>query len=128
MATISNADRQEVVSAVLTFNLADFVAGNDGVIKLPQGAIVTSAGLAVSTAVAGDAGVTLAVSGGGVTLGATSATATGYTAASIDGTAVAAGGTSIAVTMAGDNATATAGEASVVVQYVVKGRAAFSED
>lgn len=124
---ISNAGRQEKIAAVLTFKLADFVAGEDGEIKLPEGAIVTSAGLAVSTAVAGDVGVTLAVSGGGITLGATSCTAADYTAATVDGSKVAAGGETVAVTMAGNDGTATAGEASVIVEYVVQGRAAFSE-
>lgn len=124
---ISNAGRQEVIAAVLTFDTADFVAGEDGTIQLPEGAVVVSAGLAVTEAVAGDAGATLAISGGGITLAATAATSAAYTAATVDGSVVGAGGATVAVTMAGDDGTATAGKANVIVQYVVEGRAAFSE-
>ncbi len=127
MAIVKNAGRQEVISAVQKIDGATLgAAAANEAIDLPEGAIVVGGTLNVTEAFTGGADITLAVSGGGVSLGATDAdTGTSQNDLTVDGSVVAAGGTAISVTNAGT--TPTGGTAYLIVQYVVEGRAAFSE-
>lgn len=130
MATKKNAGRQEVISAVLTLDAADLDAnGVVGAVDLPEGATVVSGLVNVVTAVAGaGAGATVALSGGGVTLAATDVDAgTSSNTVTVDGSVVGSGGTTVNVTLAGGTGAATAGKVNVIIDYVVEGRAAFSE-
>jgi len=127
MAIVKNPGRQEVICAVQKIDGATLgaAAANEAV-DLPEGAIVVGGYLNVTEAFTGGADITLAVSGGGVTLTATDAdTGTSSNGLTVDGSVVGAGGDVISVTNAGT--TPTGGTAYLVVEYVVEGRAAFSE-
>jgi hypothetical protein len=128
MATIvKNPGRQEMISAVQKINGATLgAAGLAEAIQLPEGAMVVSAQLKVTEAFTGGADITLALSGCGVTLGATDADAAAINAdATITAVRVGAGGDTVDVTSAGT--TPTGGTAYVIVNYVVDNRACFSE-
>lgn len=128
MATITkNVGRQEVIAAYVNIDGASLgAAGLAEAIDLPEGAIVVGGNLHVTTAFTGGADITLAVSGGGVSLTATDADAgTSSNALTLTGAAVAAGGDTVDITSAGT--TPTGGAAVLEVQYIVTGRAAFSE-
>jgi len=130
MANKRNAGRQEVISAVLTLNFADLDANSIvGNIDLPEGASLVGGTMNVVTAVAGaGAGATIAVSGQGATLSATDVDAgTSQNDITVDGSVVGAGGGAIDITLAGGTGAATDGKVNVIVEYIVEGRAAFSE-
>ena len=130
MANKKQSGRQEVISAVLELGYADLDAnGVVGIIELPEGAIVVGGSVNVTVAVAGaGAGATLAVSGGGATLSAFDADAgTSQNDVTFDGSVVGAGGTNVSITLGGGTGAATAGLAYAIVNYVVKGRVAFSQ-
>jgi hypothetical protein len=127
MAINVNAGRQEVIAAVQEIDGATVgAAGAQGGIQLPEGAIVLSGQLMVSEAFTGGVDITIAVAGGGLTITASDADAAGASFdGTVDGSVVGAGGASAVITTAGT--TPTGGKAYVVIQYVVAGRAAFSE-
>lgn len=127
MAITKNSGRQEVIAARVAIDGATLgAAGLNEAIDLPEGAIVLSGTLNVTTAFTGGVDITLAVSGGGCTLSATDAdTGVSVNALTVDGSTVGAGGDTIDVTSAGT--TPTGGAAELIVQYIVAGRAAFSE-
>jgi hypothetical protein len=127
MAITKNDGRQEVICAVQEIDGATIgAAGLSEAVDLPEGAIVVGGYLNVTTAFTGGIDITLAVSGGGASLTATDVdTATSSNALTVDGTVVASGGDTVDVTLAGT--TPTGGTAYLIVEYVVKGRAAFSE-
>ena len=130
MANKKQSGRQEVISAVLELGYADLDAnGIVGIVGLPEGAIVVGGSVNVTEAVAGaGAGVTVAVSGGGATVSAFDADAgTSQNDVGFDGSVAGAGGSDVSVTLAGGSGAATAGTVYVIVNYVVKGRAAFSQ-
>lgn len=134
MAITKNSGRQEVIAAnvTLTYNtLADDTGVSEGIIQLPEGAIVVGGYVNVKTAFNSTTSDVLDLGDGGdadrytatqinlKTAGVTALDITGYeytTQDDID-----------AQWTAGSTGTATAGEAEVVVQYIVSGRAAFSE-
>lgn len=128
MATITkNEGRQEVIAARVEIDGASLgAAGLAEAIQLPEGAIVIHGYLAVTTAFTGGVDITLAVSGGGCSLTATDVDAgTSFNTVTPTGVAVGAGGDTVDVTSAGT--TPTGGKAELVICYIVKNRAAFSE-
>lgn len=130
MAIKKNAGRQEVIGALLTLEAADLAAnGVVGNVDLPEGAIVTGGSVNVVEAVVGAGALaTIAVSGQGASLSATDVDAgTSQNELVFDGSVVGGGGGTIAVTLAAGTGAATAGKISVIVEYVVEGRACFSE-
>jgi len=130
MAIKKSAGRQEVIAAVLVLDAADLDAnGVVGAVGLPEGAVVVSGTVNVVTAVArAGTGVTIADSEQGASLSATDAdTGTSQNGLTVTGAVVGAGGGDISVTLAGGSAAATGGKIDVIVEYVVEGRACFSE-
>lgn len=126
MAITVNAGRQEVISAVQKIDGATVgAAGAQGGIQLPEGAIVLRGSVFIPTAFTGGADITIAAAGGGLTIGATDADVGTTGVGTVDGSVVGAGGATVDITTGGT--TPTGGLAYVVVEYVVAGRAAFSE-
>lgn len=128
MAIKKNDGRQEVILAQVSFTLGstgDVAAqGTFPAIQLPQGAVVVGGYLKVTTATS--ASVTIALNDGTNTyLTATSAAATGRTAITPTGAALTAQ-TDVNVVVAGATPV-TAGEAEVVIEYFVKGRAEWTQ-
>lgn len=126
MAITKNAGRQEVIAAKVVANFDDIPTGSTyEAIDLPEGAIVTG-GFVEYAGFAGGADMTLTVSGGGASTAAIDIDAgDDITALTIDGSVVAAGGDTVDIAIGGT--AATAGVATLVVTYIVNGRAAFSE-
>jgi hypothetical protein len=130
MAITKNPGRQEVIAAKLNFTLG---TGRDvdaqglfPAIDLPQGAVVVGGHIAVKTATS--ASVTISIGDtvlatryasavNGAAVARTALTLTGYTHPVA---------TTINFTVAGATPV-TAGVAEVVIEYIVDGRAAFSQ-
>jgi len=134
MAITKNPGRQEVIAASVDISfdtLSSDTAVAEGVIQLPEGAIVVGGSITVSTAFdsttsdvvdIGDAGDDDRYTATPVDLTAEATTlldVTGYTYTAQDNIDV--------EWTAGTTSTATAGAATITVLYVVSGRAAFSE-
>lgn len=127
--------RQEVIASTADFSFADLVSGvYQAAIDIPAGAIVTSGGLAISTAFNSGTSDTFAI---GDKEGTAAAVGTTYAAAA----ARAVGGsnpilvtgkkylvpTTIGVLWTGVGAVPTAGVGRLIVHYIVDGRSAFAQ-
>lgn len=127
---VKNAGRQEVIAVKqkITFGTGNMIdsLGAVGVIDLPAGAVVLSGWLNVKTATTATATLALGDSGNATRyLAATSIAAVAKTNLTTTGFQHPA-----AVTLLATIATAApvlAGEAEIIVEYVVEGRAAFSQ-
>lgn len=126
MAITKNVGRQEVIAARVSIVGTETVTTVlDEAVDLPEGAIVVG-GYVEYASFAGGADMTLTVSGGGASTAAIDVDAAdGLTELTFDGSVAAQGGDTVDVTLGGTQA--TAGVATLVVQYIVNGRAAFSE-
>lgn len=131
-----NSGRQEVIAATADFTFADIVSGAyQDAIDVPPGGIVTGGHLAITTLF--NSGTTDQFSIGDK-VGSAAAVNTTYAAQSADITAVGAvpivptgkkytaPGT-IGVVWTGAGAPPTAGVGRLTVQYIVDGRAAFTQ-
>ena len=134
MAITKNPGRQEVIAANVTVTydtLASDTAVAEAVIEVPAGAIVVGGFINVKTAFDSTTSDVLDI-GDSVdddeytatpvnlqSVGVTALDVTGYKYTTVDNIAV--------EWTAGSTGTATAGEAEIVVQYIVDGRAAFPQ-
>lgn len=126
MAITKNVGRQEVIAARVTFAYGDVPTGSTyEAIDLPEGAVVIG-GYVTYAGFAGGADMTLTISGGGASTAAIDTDAAdGLTALTVNGSVVGAGGDTVDIAIGGTAATAGAG--TLVVEYIVAGRAAFSQ-
>lgn len=134
MAITKNSGRQEVVAAKVTLTyatLADDAAVAEGVIQVPEGATVIGGFINVKTAFNSTTSDVLDIGDGGdddrYTATPINLQVAGVTALDITGYQYTAQDDIDVEWTAGSTGTATAGEAELIVQYVVDGRAAFSE-
>lgn len=134
MAISKNSGRQEVIAAYvpLTFDtLASDAAVAEGVVQLPEGAIVVGGYVSVTTAFDSTTSDVLDV-GDSVDDDRYSATpidlqTLGTTALDVTGFQTTAQGDIAVEWTAGSTGTATAGAALLTVLYIQSGRTAFSE-
>lgn len=134
MSITKNAGRQEVIAATVSIThdtLTSDAAASEGVIQVPEGARVVGGHINVTEVFnsttsdvldLGDAGDVDRYSATPIdltALGATALDVTGYTYTAQDDIDV--------QWTAGSTGTATTGEATITVLYIVDGRAAFSE-
>jgi hypothetical protein len=134
MAITKDSGRQEVIAAEVTIKhdtLASDIAVAEGVIQVPEGARVVGGHINVTEVFNSTTSDVLDIGDGGdddrytatpidlTALGATALDVTGYTYTAEDDIDV--------EWTAGSTGTATTGEATITVLYVVSGRAAFSE-
>lgn len=134
MAITKNAGRQEVVAAKITLTYSTLAADDgtsEGVIQVPEGATVIGGFINVKTAFDSTTSDALDI-GDGDDIDRYTATpidlqSTGVTALDITGYQYTSQDDIDVQWTAGSTGTATAGEAEIVVQYVVDGRAAFPE-
>ena len=134
MAITKNAGRQEVIAAKVTLTYATLssdAAVAEGVIQVPEGAIVVGGFINVKTAFDSTTSDALDIGDGGdddrYTATPIDLQSTGVTALDITGYQYTAEDNIDVEWTTGSTGTATAGEAEIVVQYIVNGRAAFSE-
>ncbi|MBT8448163.1 MAG: hypothetical protein KJO69_00640 [Gammaproteobacteria bacterium] len=128
MAITKNVGRQEVISAAVTIGYADVVdATAVEAINLPEGAIVVGGALVVREVFNSATSDTIAVAvNSEALLAATDVTALGSTLLTA-GSAAALLADTVDVTWDGTGAVPTTGSVVLIVNYVVEGRAAFSE-
>ena len=117
MAITQNNGRQYPLVAIQDITGTTLENGANNLISLPPNSIVTRCELVVETNF--DATTTLALAGGGVTLGATSIAASGLTAATVDGTKNTAEATIVGTA----SQAVTVGEGRVVCEYIIDTRA-----
>ena len=124
MAITKDGGRQWPLVAKVNFGFADLTDETaEEAVDLPAGAVVISASLTVTEVFNSATSDTIALSGGGVTLGATSVTSLGTTAATgIDSTALTAKDT-VDVTWNGTGTAPTTGAGFVLVEYLMDGKA-----
>lgn len=134
MAITKNEGRQEVIAAKVTLTydtLSSDVAVGEAIMQLPAGAIVVGGFVNVTTAFDSTTSDVLdigdSVDDDEYTATPVNLQALGVTALTITGYKYTAQTDLLAEWTAGSTGTATAGSADVVVQYIVDGRAAFSE-
>ena len=129
MAITKFSGRQEVISAKVDFGFADLESGSfEQAIDLPTGAVVVGGQLVVTEAF--DSGTSDAADVGDADTGDRYADgvdlqSTGLTALTPTGF-VYSPAKPVGVTWTGAGTAPTAGAASLIVQYVVEGRAAFA--
>ena len=125
MAITKEGGRQWTLLAKVNIGFAD-VADDSGValeaVDLPAGAIPLRASLTVTEVFDSATSDTLAVSGGGLTLGATDLQALGTTPVVVDSTPITAL-TAVSATWTGAGAAATQGAAFLTVEYARDGKA-----
>lgn len=133
MAITKNSGRQEVVSAYVDFTYADIptTATAYAALDLPINAIVIGGDLVITTAWDTGTSATLdigdAVDDDRYTASAVDLKTAGRTALTLTGFTHSSANNGIKALTALAGTAATAGAARLTVQYVVKGRAAFSQ-
>lgn len=129
MAITKNVGRQEVISAYVTIGFADVTdAVAAEAIDLPEGAIVVGGNLIARVAFDSATSDTMAVTVDSETLlAATSIAATGSTPFTAGTVAALTAANTVDVTWDGTGTAPSAGSVVLEVQYIVEGRAAFSE-
>lgn len=134
MAITKDVNRQEVIAAKVTLTfatLASDAAVAEGIIQVPEGAIVVGGYINVKTAFDSTTSDVIDIGDGAdddrYTATPVDLTSLGVTALDVTGYQYTAQDNIDVEWTAGSTGTATAGEAEVVVQYIVAGRAAFSE-
>lgn len=130
MAITKSAGRQEVISAVVEINFGDVTdAVAVEAVDLPEGAVVVGGSLVARTAFNSATSDTMAVAVDSETLlAATNIAATGSTPFTAGTVAALAAPNTVDVTWDGTGAVPTAGQVVLIVNYVVEGRACFSQD
>jgi len=132
MPITKNSGRQEVIQASVDFTFADIptTATAYAAMDIPQNAVIIGGALTVTTAF--NTAITATLNVGDVTLGTRYATAVDLkiaarTALTLTGFVHTNTEKVLNVTPAYVGAAATAGAATLSVQYYVKGRASFSQ-
>ena len=131
MTITKNAGRQEVISAYVDIDYTQLTSGAAAnAIDLPVNAVVVGGDVVVGTAwnsVTSDAIVVGDATTANRYLGSTSIAATGRTALVPTGFLVTATQPSVKVTWTGVGTAPSAGALRLRVDYIVKGRSAFSQ-
>jgi len=118
-----NTGRQWPLSARQPFDFSQMVSGTAvPAIDLPVGAIVLAGSMVISEVFNSATSDTIAVSGGGASVAATSVAALGRTALVVDGVEQALS-TTVDLTWTGAGAVPTTGRGYVEVQYIITSRA-----
>lgn len=129
MAITKKAGRQEVISAYVPFGFADLVdATAVAAVDLPEGAIVVGGALVIREVFNSATSDTIAITVNSETLlAATSVAALGSTLLTSGSAAALTAPDTVDVTWDGTGTAPTTGAGYLVVNYIVEGRAAFSE-